>query len=100
MLIGKVRNILATRRQPLVVALDGRSGAGKSTLAARLASECGGVVVQGDNFYVGSKDGSEAGWDASHFGQEKADTSIDWKRMRCEALEPLLSGQNRILPSL
>jgi len=91
-LLGKIREKLKTNVRPFVVALDGQSGAGKSTLAARVAKECGGVVVQGDDFYVGSKDGSEQGWDTSS-AKDKADLAIDWKRLRREALEPLLSGR-------
>jgi uridine kinase len=73
---------------PFLVALDGRSGAGKSTLARQLAAELGATVVEGDDFYAG---GSEAEWDARS-AAEKAALCIDWRRLRSEALEPLLAG--------
>jgi uridine kinase len=83
-----IRERMAGRAAPLLVALDGRSGAGKSTLAAALAAELGGTVVPGDDFYAG---GSDAEWDRRS-PAEKADRVIDWRRLRAEALEPLRAG--------
>lgn len=80
---------MAGRRGPLLVAFDGRSGAGKSTLAARVAGRVGGVVVEGDDFYAG---GTDAEW-AGRTAADKAAGCIDWRRMRVEALEPLLAGR-------
>jgi uridine kinase len=74
---------------PVLVAIDGRSGAGKSTLAARLAKLVDGVVVESDDFFSG---GSDEEW-AERTPEEKADRCIDWRRLRREALEPLLAGR-------
>lgn len=38
---------------PVVVAIDGRSGVGKSTLATALNTRLGGVLIAGDDFYMG-----------------------------------------------
>jgi uridine kinase len=46
-------------------------------------------VVDGDDFYTG---GSDAEWDA-RTAEEKVATCIDWRRLRSEALEPLLARQ-------
>ncbi len=44
-------------------------------------------MVDGDDFYAG---GSAAEWDA-RTAEEKVAGCIDWRRMRLEALEPLLA---------
>jgi uridine kinase len=88
-LIGEIRRRMVGRAAPLLVALDGRSGTGKSTLAALLADRLGATVVEGDDFYPG---GSDADWDARS-PAEKAALVIDWRRMRADALEPLLAGR-------
>lgn len=89
MIVAAIRRIAADRRGPLLVAFDGRSGAGKSTLAARVAGRVGGVVVEGDDFFAG---GTDADW-AGRSAVDKVDACIDWRRMRAEALEPLLAGR-------
>ncbi len=81
---------LAGRAVPLLVALDGRSGAGKSTVARWLAAELGATVVEGDDFYAG---GTDAEWDARS-PAEKAAQVVDWRRLRTEALAPLLAGRS------
>ncbi|HET7077857.1 MAG TPA: hypothetical protein VFM49_10455 [Chloroflexia bacterium] len=87
--IGEIRRRMGGRATPLLVALDGRSGTGKSTLAALLAARLGATVVEGDDFYPGGRD---AEWDARS-PADKAALVIDWRRMRAEALEPLLAGR-------
>lgn len=77
-------------KTPLLVALDGGSGAGKSTLAWLIADAVGATVVQSDDFYAANV--SNAEWDARSPAQKVADV-IDWRRLRAEALEPLLAGQ-------
>jgi len=82
---------LAGRAGPLLAALDGRSGAGKSTLAARLAEALpSAVTVPGDDFYAAHIPAAE--WDA-HSPEWRAAEAIDWRRLRAEALEPLLAGR-------
>ncbi|MCC6803923.1 MAG: hypothetical protein IT319_13655 [Anaerolineae bacterium] len=75
---------------PFLVALDGGSGAGKSTLAAIIAAEFDAALVQGDDFYA--SDIPDAAWE-SRTAAERARDVIDWRRLRAEALEPLLTGQ-------
>lgn len=83
--IGRHRQ---ARDTPLLVALDGRSGVGKSTLATAIAEAIEVAVVSSDDFYVEPV----GGW-AERSAAEKADGCIDWRRLRTEALEPLLAGR-------
>jgi uridine kinase len=88
----EVRRRVADRRPvgPFLVAIDGPSGAGKSTIAAQVAGELGAAVVPSDDFYAAHV--SNAEWDARTPEQRAADV-IDWRRLRREALEPLLAGR-------
>jgi uridine kinase len=85
----RIRALLTDRATPLIVALDGRSGVGKSTWASMIAEEFSGVVIPGDDFFSG---GADCAWDAKSTKEKVADC-IDWKRVRKEVLEPLLSGR-------
>lgn len=88
-LVGLIRQQLAGRTEPLLVALDGRSGAGKSTLAAGVQSRLNTCsIVDGDSFYSG---GSGASWDARS-AEDKAAHVIDWRRQR-PVLEALARRQ-------
>jgi uridine kinase len=91
-LVAAIRRLMADRRTPLLVAVDGRSGAGKSTLAARVAARVGGTVVEGDDFYAG---GTDAEW-AARTAEAKVAACIDWRRLRAEALAPLLAGRSAV----
>ena len=74
---------------PKVVALDGRSGSGKSTLALLLAGAMSVAVVHVDDFFaVGIPDGD---WDEMSVKQ-RAEEVFDWRRLRTEAVDPLLLG--------
>jgi len=75
---------------PLLVSIDGGSGAGKSTLALIIAQELKAAFVQSDDFYDAQI--SDAQWDACTPAQKVADV-IDWRRLRADALEPLLARQ-------
>ena len=88
-LISLIQARLPGRSRPLLIALDGRSGAGKSTVATRIADATGGAVVEGDDFYAG---GTDAEW-AQRDAADKAANCIDWRRLRADALEPLLAGR-------
>jgi uridine kinase len=88
--IREVERYAHERRTSLLIALDGRSGAGKSTVSDKIASRIGAVVVSSDDFYTG---GTFDDW-ASRSPQEKAALCIDWKRLRTDVLEPLLSGNS------
>ena len=87
---AKVRRLLCHREIPVLVALDGPSGSGKSTLASLIVDDFRGVLVQSDDFYgAGIPD---AGWDALTPAARAAE-AINWRRLRAEALEPLLAGR-------
>ncbi len=75
---------------PLLVALDGGSGAGKSTLTHLIGQSISAAIIPSDDFYAATI--SNAAWDARTPEQRAAD-AIDWRRLRSEALEPLLAGQ-------
>lgn len=87
-LIEKINTLKSARSKPILIALDGRSGVGKSTLAKSIAQDVSGVIVSGDDFFLG---GSDSEWDTRRTEAKVADC-IDWKRLRKEALEPLLAG--------
>jgi len=85
----KIRSLVESKKGPILVVIDGRSGAGKSTFTKKLREKAGGVIVVGDDFYSG---GSDEEWNKLT-PKEKVDKCIDWKRLRVEVLEPLLSGK-------
>ena len=74
----------------VVVAIDGRSGAGKSTLAGAVAEIVGAAVVPSDDFFAAEVPSSE--WDRLS-PAERVQDAIDWRRLRREAIEPLLAGK-------
>ena len=88
-LLARIERSLLTSPSPLLVAIDGPSGAGKSTLAEMTAAPVGAAVVHGDDFYAG---GSPEEWDA-RTPKENSERCVDWRRLRAEALEPLLAGR-------
>lgn len=77
------------RGAPILVALDGRSGSGKSSLATALARVLSATVVPSDDFFAAHV--PAASW-ALRTASERAKDCIDWRRLRREALEPLLGG--------
>lgn len=85
-----IRRRAAGRAAPLLVGLDGGSGAGKSTLAAALVAELGATSIDGDDFFA--NDRPDAAWDVLS-PAERAAACIDWRRLRAEALAPLLAGR-------
>lgn len=74
----------------MLIAIDGGSGSGKSTLAAAVAAELEAVIIPSDDFFAAGI--TDAEWDAFSPG-ERAAAAIDWRRLREEALEPLLAGR-------
>jgi uridine kinase len=87
-IILAINRILLTRHSPILVALDGGSGAGKSTLASQLEQELDSVIVQLDDFYSANIPDWE--WDTRSI-PERARDVLEWRRLRSDALEPLLA---------
>jgi para-aminobenzoate synthetase len=85
-----VRRLAPGRARPLLVAIDGASGSGKSVLAALVAERLGAALVPGDDFF--SAQLTDADWDARTPAERAAD-ALDWRRLRAEALQPLLVGR-------
>jgi uridine kinase len=90
--VDEIRRRLGTQQggRPLLVAIDGGSGSGKSTLAAAVAAELNAPIVPGDDFFAAVITDTE--WDAMS-PSGRAAAAIDWRRLRKEALEPLLAGR-------
>jgi uridine kinase len=89
----QVRRLAQRQRSPILVALDGGSGAGKSTLAAQLAQTLDAVVVPSDDFFAAHIADWE--WDRRTVSERAGDV-LDWRRLRAEALEPLLAGKSAL----
>ncbi len=89
-LLAAIRERQAGGGIPLLVALDGGSGAGKSTLAQMIARTLNAAVIPGDDFYAATISNTE--WEARTPEQRAAD-AIDWRRLRAEALVPLIAGK-------
>jgi uridine kinase len=75
---------------PMLVAFDGPSGSGKSTLAGLVAAELEAAIVPSDDFFAAEI--ADAAWDALS-PRERAAAAIDWRRLREQALVPLLAGK-------
>lgn len=90
--VAEVRRRMASRPRGLsmLVAIDGGSGSGKTTLAVGVAAELNAVIVPSDDFFAAGITDPE--WDAMT-PAERAAAAIDWRRLRAEALEPLLAGR-------
>jgi len=82
---------LGGRTTPMLVALDGASGSGKSTFARWMAEDLEATIVPSDDFF--STKHSNADWDSRTPAARAAD-AIDWRRLRREALVPLLAGES------
>jgi uridine kinase len=89
-IIAEIRRRMANRIAPFLVALDGGSGSGKSTLALLIVEALGAALIQSDDFFAAEI--PDAGWEARSPAVRAAD-AIDWRRLRAEALEPLLAGK-------
>ncbi len=89
-ILAEIRRRMSDGKRPFLVALDGGSGAGKSTLGGIITNELNAAFIQSDDFYDARI--SDAQWDACSAQQKVADV-IDWRRLRTDALEPLLAGQ-------
>jgi len=89
-IIAAARRLL-TRRTPILIALDGPSGSGKSTLAGMVAEALNATVVPSDDFFAAEI--TDAEWEMRS-PRDRAAGALDWRRLRSEALEPLLAGMS------
>ncbi len=89
-IVAASRRMMDVRDAPILIALDGGSGSGKSTLASLIAEELGAALIQNDDFFAAEI--SDAEWE-SRSPEARAADAIDWRRLRAEALEPLLAGK-------
>ena len=89
-IVAEVKRRLTIQAPPLLVALDGGSGSGKSTLGWLLKDALDAALVQSDDFFSAHIPDGE--WDVRTV-VEKFRDGINWRRLRTEALEPLLAGQ-------
>ncbi|PAD67955.1 hypothetical protein CHH83_16350 [Bacillus sp. 7586-K] len=85
-----INQCLKDRNRPLVVSFDGGSGSGKSTLASEVSSSVGATIIHCDDFFAVEIPDYE--WDI-YSVEKKCRLCIDWKRVRAEALLPLLAGE-------
>jgi uridine kinase len=90
--LSRLDRLVGDRRhqvsRPVLVSLDGRSGTGKSTLAAELAERHHGRTVFSDDFWTG---GDDDYW-LARSPKQRSEEAIGWRRLRREALEPLIAG--------
>lgn len=76
--------------RPLAVGIDGGSGAGKTTLATYIQKKTDAALVNLDDFYT--TEIPETDWPRYAF-DERLKLIFDWKRVREDALIPLLDGR-------
>lgn len=90
-IVAEARSRMRARRagRPFLIAVDGPSGTGKSTVAASVAHELDAAIVPSDDFFAAGI--TDSGW-AALDAAGRAAAAIDWRRLRRDALEPLLAG--------
>jgi uridine kinase len=89
-IVRQAQRLLSEKSKPLLIAIDGGSGSGKSTVASAVAGELGAALVPGDDFFAAHI--TDEAWALRDVKARAAD-SIDWQRLKREALEPLLAGK-------
>jgi uridine kinase len=87
--IAATRQLLMREKVPVLIALDGPSGSGKSSVARLVAAAMHATVVPADDFFAAEI--TDAEWEARTPSERAAD-AVDWRRLRREALDPLLEG--------
>lgn len=88
-IVAEIRRLQSGKR-PVVAAFDGRTGSGKSTLAEMIGDELNAAVIPCDDFFAAHI--TDAGWN-QRTPAERARDALDWRRLRVEALEPLVMGR-------
>ena len=89
-IVAEIRRLMVNRNTSILVALDGGSGSGKSSVALLIAEKLDAALIQGDDFFAAEI--SDAEW-ADRTPEARATDGINWRRLRAEALEPLLAGR-------
>jgi len=84
--VGRWRANRPSATLPLAVAVDGHGASGKSTIARMIAAEMTAALVHTDDFFM-----PPAG--AAGLLRSLGDY-YDWRRLRAEALAPLLAGHS------
>jgi uridine kinase len=87
--IAEIRRLRSRYKGSIVVALDGGSGAGKSTLASLIENEVHTALIPLDDFFAA--DIPDRQWDQFTV-KEKLENVFNWRRLRDNAIEPLLEG--------
>jgi len=85
---------LGPHGRPVVIALDGRSAAGKSTLASAIVLRRTATVVAGRDFCSPRLAGLDVGARERLTDAEVVELVSDWRRLREDALEPLVGGHS------
>ncbi len=89
-MISQIKRLASRLAGPFLVAIDGGSGSGKSTLALILAKQLQAALIPMDDFYAANI--PDHLWDTFSV-EERFHRSFDWKRLRENAIQPLLEGQ-------
>ena len=89
-IVTEIRRRMIGRKPTMLVAFDGGSGSGKSTIARLVVNDLSAAMIQSDDFFAAQI--STAEWNARS-PEARSSDAIDWKRLRAEALEPLLAGR-------
>ncbi len=87
--LSAVQHLLFSRREPIVVSIDGRCGSGKSSLAKLIQKVFSCNVFHMDDFYLPSQQRA-ATWESIPAG------NMDLKRFREEVLLPAKAGRGVI----
>ena len=81
-----LKEIHSRKKEPLLIAIDGRCAAGKTTLADRIKKETDCNVIHMDHFFLQLKQRTEE-------RLEKPGGNVDYERFLEEVMFPFRSGQ-------
>ncbi|MGN0453507.1 MAG: uridine kinase [Ruminococcus sp.] len=81
-----LQEIQGKRKEPLLIALDGRCASGKTTLALRLAEEINCNVIHMDHFFLRPEQRTK-----NRLSQPGG--NVDYERFAEEVMKPLRQGQ-------
>lgn len=90
-LVDRCERALSEPGQVVTVAIDGHAAAGKSSIASRLAAIFKGALVPGDDYSVMDEERR-----AELSPPQGVDIYYDWRRMRDEAIVPLLAARTAV----